>query len=72
MSIEEAGQRIYCDGKGCEQTALLPVALRPLLTVPNPAVPSTEGWLFVAGKAGNRHFCPRCARNHLDTLTEAV
>ena len=68
MSEAGEGRQIRCDGPGCSAAGHLPVALRPVLARPGERRAAADGWLFIAGDGGRRHFCPRCARRHLAGL----
>ncbi|MDQ2687833.1 MAG: hypothetical protein M3Y28_08210 [Armatimonadota bacterium] len=72
MSVTNDGQYVICDGAGCRAEARLPVALRPLLSrPPSSGEARIDGWLFVDGRTGRRHFCPRCAQQYLGGLAQS-
>ena len=66
MSIEADGRRIHCDGEGCHAVTSHPVALRQQLLLPEPGLPTAEGWLFINRNGAIRHFCPLCSLKQLD------
>ncbi len=72
MSVGTDGKQIRCDGEDCQAVASLPVALRRQLNSMPPSLPTTEGWLFITGNSGGRHFCPHCAPKQLTHIVLAV
>lgn len=71
MSITRDGQRVICNGEGCQAEAWLPVALRPVLSeMAQYSDLGIHGWLFVDGRAGRHHFCPRCSLQYLGGLSQ--
>ncbi len=66
MSLREDGQCLLCDGEDCRALTAIPVALRPTLAAEAQASPAAKGWLFVLTQGKPLHFCPLCARKHLE------
>ena len=65
MSLSAEGRFIICDGEGCSSRAAVPVDLRPLLG-PDRTTAQSNGWLFVARRGKQRHFCPDCLPLYLE------
>jgi hypothetical protein len=69
MSLAQDGQRIQCDGENCQETALLPVGLRPVLSQSHEQkIRQVDGWLFVLSHDVWHHYCQRCTQAYLGTL----
>lgn len=71
MSLSPDGRYIICDGEGCLAWAAVPVALRPLLG-PDRTTAQSNGWLFVARRGKQRHFCPDCLPLYLESEKEPI
>ena len=65
MSLSAEGRHITCDGAECSARTDVPVALRPLLG-PEKATAQSNGWLFVARRGKQSHFCPDCLPLYLE------
>lgn len=64
MSVSPNGRVISCNGKDCQRSAQLPVALNGSVGYLMDAE-SPEGWLFVACGMQRFHFCPECIPGYL-------
>jgi len=70
MSILSDRKHVICDGEECDQAALLPVALRSVLSRGRDEEnASTVGWLFIRHNESWQHFCPQCSKNRLSDLS---
>jgi hypothetical protein len=65
MSVNGENYSIHCDGEGCIETTLQPVALRQTIDLSQRDSSRASGWLFVADRHGQKHLCPNCAEKYL-------
>ncbi|HLV80152.1 MAG TPA: iron-sulfur cluster repair di-iron protein [Chthonomonadaceae bacterium] len=71
MSLSVDRRFIVCDGMGCGATCPLPIALHPpVISQAENARPAGQNWLFARHQGVQRHYCPRCSRTYLRTLSE--
>jgi len=70
MSLSLNKTQVLCDGVDCQAVTSPPIALRSQLLPPDRRLPTGEGWLFITDNGYPRHYCPRCAEQFLQQITE--